>query len=264
MVGHHFISYSSADALEFAVRLHDALEAGPPHVPAWLDRRDIQPGQDWDSEIVEALRTCASFLFLLSEDSVEDHSVCKLEWTRALSYKKPIVPIRFRHNVELPFRLDNCHHIDFTGSFDQGLARLRNHLTWLESPAGFLRGLKDRLEDAKRDLRRPQSPEQEARIRDDLDQLELQVEAHKRIVDDPEGARRRADQSIERDLERKCQPSGPNSGASRTKFLNAPPAVAPSYFQGRHDETRRIGDFLRDDAKRLMMIVLGRGESARR
>ena len=40
------------------------------------------------------------------------------------------------------------------GSFDQGLAKLRNHLNQLESPAGVLRALEDRLADAKRDLRR--------------------------------------------------------------------------------------------------------------
>ena len=258
MAGHQFISYSSADALEFAFKLHEALEAGTPHVPAWLDRRDIKPGQDWDSEIVEAIRACASFLFILSPDSVEDQSVCKLEWTRALSYKKPIVPLLFRPGVELPFRLANRQFIDFIGTFDQPLAQLRNHLTWLESPAGALRGLEERLADARRDLRRAQGPEHEARVRDDLAQLELQVEAQRRIVADPEGAAKRAEESIARGLERERQPSRPISGVSRTKFLNPPPAVAPSYFQGRHDETRLIGDFLRDDAKRLM-TVLGRG-----
>ena len=42
MTGHQFISYSGADARDFAFQLHDTLEAGPPHVPAWLDKRDIK------------------------------------------------------------------------------------------------------------------------------------------------------------------------------------------------------------------------------
>ena len=71
MVGHHFISYSSADAKDFALKLHAALEAGPPQIRAWIDRRDLLPGHDWDSEIEKAIRARASLLFVMSEDSVE-------------------------------------------------------------------------------------------------------------------------------------------------------------------------------------------------
>jgi hypothetical protein len=49
MANHYFISYSSADAADFALRLADALTAGPPSFPAWLDRRDLRSGDDWTS-----------------------------------------------------------------------------------------------------------------------------------------------------------------------------------------------------------------------
>jgi tetratricopeptide (TPR) repeat protein len=42
------------------------------------------------------------------------------------------------------------------------------------------------------------------------------------------------------------------------KFINPPPLVAPTWFQDRYDETRRVGAFLKDEALRLMTIV-GRG-----
>jgi tetratricopeptide (TPR) repeat protein len=255
MAGHHFVSYSSADARDFAFQLHDALEAGPPHVPAWLDRRDITPGQDWDAEIEQAIRTCGSLLFVMSRDSVEDQSVCKHEWTRALRYKKPIVPLLYQRGTVPPFRLENRQHIDFTGSFDQALAKLRNHLGWLASPAGVLRALEDRLADAKRDLRRVDGPEQEARIRSDIDQLEKEIESQRRIVADPEGAKKRTEEIIARGLEQERQPSQPVGGVSRIKFLNPPPAIAPSHFQNRHVETRLIGDFLKDESKRLITVV---------
>src|ERR671933_372719 len=84
MPGHHFISYSSVDAQDFALRLCDTLTAGPPSFPAWLDKRRLQPGDDWDTQLLDAIKTCASLLFIMTRDSVEDESVCKNEWTSAL------------------------------------------------------------------------------------------------------------------------------------------------------------------------------------
>ena len=49
MADAHFISYSSADAPEFALKLANALTAGPPSFPVWLDRCELRPGDDWDS-----------------------------------------------------------------------------------------------------------------------------------------------------------------------------------------------------------------------
>ena len=185
-----------ADAWDFAFKLHDALEAGPPHVPVWLDRRDITPGQDWDTEIEKAIRDCASLLFVMSEDSVEDQSVCKQEWTRALRYKKPIVPLLYHPVAVLPLRLGSRQYIDYTQSFDQALARLRNYLGWLDSPAGVLQALEDRLADAIRDLRRTGSADQETRVRNDIALLETQIEGQRKIAADPEGAKKRTEESI--------------------------------------------------------------------
>jgi TIR domain len=101
MAGHHFISYSGADARDFAFELHQALEAGPPHIPAWLDKKDIMPGRDRDAEIAAAVRDCASLLFVMSKDSVEDQSGCKPEWTLALKYKTPVIPLLYHRGADL-------------------------------------------------------------------------------------------------------------------------------------------------------------------
>jgi tetratricopeptide (TPR) repeat protein len=260
----HFISYSAADAEAFAFRLRDELEAGPPSFPVWLDKRDIQPGQDWDKEIVEALRACPSLLFVMTPDSVEDRSGCKNEWTRALKYKKPIVPIKLHADAEMPFRLEPRQHIDFTRAlesdeqFDAALARLRRHLEWLASPAGALQALNDRLADARRDMRREKEPAQQIRIQDEIDQLTKDVAKQGEVVRDPQAAARRVEESIARGLERERKPERPPAGAQRSKFINPPPGLAPTYFQDRQMESGTLGSFLKDEAVRLVTVV-GRG-----
>ena len=260
----HFISYSSADADEFALRLRRELEAGTPSFPVWLDKRDIKTGQDWDEEIAEALKSCLSLIFVMTRDSVEDESECKREWTYALRYKKPIIPVKLHADAEMPFRLAPRQHIDFTRAtesdeeFNAALARLSKHLEWLASPAGALQALKDRLADAQRDLRRAKDPLQQARTKDDIEQLKKDVAKQEDVVRDPQAAARRVEESIARGLERERKPERPAAGAQRSKFINPPPGLAPTYFQDRHMESGTLGSFLKDDAVRLITVV-GRG-----
>ena len=100
-----FVSYSAVDAADFALSLADKLTAGPPSYHLWVDRRELQPGDDWDEQLVEAIRGCRGLLFVMTADSVRAGSVCKDEWVRALRYKKPVIPLRLDAEAELPFRL---------------------------------------------------------------------------------------------------------------------------------------------------------------
>src|SRR5262245_585716 len=60
---HSFICYSSADGADFALRLAAALEGGEPSFGVWLDvyekqRGRLRPGEYWDDQIAEGIRTC--------------------------------------------------------------------------------------------------------------------------------------------------------------------------------------------------------------
>jgi tetratricopeptide (TPR) repeat protein/nucleoside phosphorylase len=256
-VGHHFICYSSVDATELAFQLADALQAGPPAFRAWVDQRESKPGLDWDEQLADAIRGCDSLIFLMTRDSVTPHATCKQEWTRALKYKKPIIPLLFHTDAEMPFRLEPRNHLDFTGAFDPALKKLREHLVWLATPAGILRNLQDRLAVANRDLKRSDDSDK-SRIQTEIEQLEKQIAEQERLVKDPKGAAKRTEQNIASGLERERQPEKPVSGAARSKFINPPPGVAPTYFQDRYIEMQLIGEFLKDESKRLLTVV-GRG-----
>ena len=211
MGGHYFVSYSRVDAEEFARRLTDKLIAGPPSYPVWLDVRDLQPGGDWDKQIRDAIRECQGLLFLMTEDSVRDYSGCEDEWTWALKYKKPIIPLRFDSKAELPFRFSSRQHIDFTTGFDKGLAKLRDHFDWLTSPAGVLQELRFRLADAERELPRAREEGERERIKQDMEQLRAQIAEQERVVADPAAAAAATRVRIETGL----KGSGSRSGRSR-------------------------------------------------
>ncbi|MFZ1851775.1 MAG: tetratricopeptide repeat protein [Nitrosomonas sp.] len=258
MLNHHFISYSAVDGTEFALRLCDELQSGPPAIEAWLDKRRLQAVSDWDKQLVEAIRDCGSLIFVMTADSVEDASVCKNEWMQALKYKKPILLARFDDKADPPFLLNSRQYLDFTSNFEVGLARLRKDLQNLSSPHGILKAMEYRLSDAQRDLRRAANSTETARISDEIAQLRKRIEGQKRIIDNPQAATEQTEHSIQAGLKREQQPEKPTSRLAHSKFINPPPDIAPIYFQNRHIETKLIGDFLKDPSRRLLTI-LGRG-----
>ena len=255
---HFFVSYSRVDGADFALSLADKLTAGPPSYHLWVDRRELQPGDDWDEQIVEAIRGCRGLLLVMTADSVRAGSACKDEWVRALKYKKPVIPLQLHAEAELPFRLGSRQFVDFS-DVDVGVARLREYLAWTSKPEGVLAELRTRRADAERELLRA-DPARRPQIEREIADLDQRIAAQREAIDHPLAAQTQTAERIETGLERERQPEKPVSKVvvSRARFVNPPPMAAPGHFQDRHVETGQVADFLRAAGLRVMTVA-GRG-----
>jgi len=260
----YFLSYSSVDSRELALQIREALSNGRDPVSVWVDVRELRPGTDWDDQLVEAIRRCAGLIFLASPDSVEPKSVCKQEWTRALKYKKPVIPILCHPDAEIPFGLQTRHYLDFTTRIPEGIESLRQHLAWMHSPAGQRQLLEEQAADARRDLRRARDEVQRQRIQDDLDELLQRIQAQTEQMAKPEIVTARVDDSIRAGLERDRRPEPLARNPAGIRFLNPPPASAPAYFQDRTAETALAARFLQEPDQRILTLVAraGMGKTA--
>jgi WD40 repeat protein len=84
-----FISYSRSDR-PFVHRLHEALTGQG--LSVWVDFEDIPPTAEWLAELYSGVERAASFLFVISPDSVASE-MCQVEVLHALKHGKRVVPI---------------------------------------------------------------------------------------------------------------------------------------------------------------------------
>jgi hypothetical protein len=123
-----FLSYARED-IASAQRLYDNLRAEGADV--WFDKYSLVPGQNWETEIVQAIRGSRFFLALLSAKSVNKKGYVQKEIKQALDVldEYPETGIFL-----IPVRLDNCkptyeklRHLQWVDMFpdwDDGLAHI--------------------------------------------------------------------------------------------------------------------------------------------
>jgi len=118
-----FVSYAREDSV-FSLKLGNDLKRAGANV--WIDQIDIEPGQEWDSAIEEAVEKSPWMLVILSPASVASKNV-RDEISFALKKEKRIIPVLYQA-CSVPFRLDRIQHVDFRSDYAQGLTRLLNTL----------------------------------------------------------------------------------------------------------------------------------------
>ena len=78
----------------------------------WLDEK-LSGGQLWWNEILERIRKCDVFVFVLDRESLSS-AACSSEYNYADALGKPILPIRVSPEVSLPAALSVIQSVDYS------------------------------------------------------------------------------------------------------------------------------------------------------
>ena len=119
-----FISYSSADKAT-AERICGALEEAG--VSCWIAPRNIEPGTDYPTALVEAIRSVRVLVLILTEPAAASPHILS-EVGHAFNGKKRIIPFRISQKAvpeDLEYFLSLTQWLDAAdGCTDQNLKRL--------------------------------------------------------------------------------------------------------------------------------------------
>jgi tetratricopeptide (TPR) repeat protein len=142
-----FISYRHEDQT-VADRVCQALERR--HVDCWIAPRDMPPGEDWPTGIVEGVQQCHTFVLILSENCQNSRHIAR-ELELADSHAMRIVALRIQ-DVQPPpqllFFLGNVQWLDAFGDrFDASMGRLAEAMTRSDSYPAPLTRIDPRVHD---------------------------------------------------------------------------------------------------------------------
>jgi hypothetical protein len=104
-----FICYSRKD-LEQIKELVECVRAGGYN--PWFDKY-LTPGQDWKHELKTIIQGCDAFVYAITSDSLTSEW-CQWELHEAAKMGKPIFPVLFQTNLEIPKEIASLQWVDFS------------------------------------------------------------------------------------------------------------------------------------------------------
>lgn len=107
-----FISYSRDD-FAFVDKLCHQLHKS--QISYWIDRRDIQAGEDWSRAIDRGLELCDLMILIMSPSSITSKQV-ESEWKYFHSKHKPIIQIRMDPSIKGHHEINTLQNIDLDNS----------------------------------------------------------------------------------------------------------------------------------------------------
>lgn len=128
-----FVSYSRQDASIAAAIASDLRQLNH---DVWFDH-ELTGGQEWWQKILEEIRECDLFAFVISTESLESQA-CMQEWEYASALAKRILPFLGGERVRtavLPDALSKIHFVDYRTQDKHALLRLVKAVAGLPASA---------------------------------------------------------------------------------------------------------------------------------
>lgn len=124
-----FISYARED-YSYAKRLFDSLRRRQGIVP-WLDKKNILPGMDWESEVTQALQDSRFFIPLLSNNSVNKTGFVQKEIKEGLRRLALfpmgaifVIPARLDESEPKDHELQRLNWVDLFPDWNAGIRQI--------------------------------------------------------------------------------------------------------------------------------------------
>ncbi|EKD64441.1 MAG: TPR protein [uncultured bacterium] len=254
-----FISYSRSDGDYFANELYHFL-AENGYQP-WLDTKNIIPGDLWQNKSDSAIRTCWLLLFIATPESVKS-PLCTAEWNRALTYKKPVVPLLYQE-VLFPLFLEQRQYISFIDSNIDGFDELLKHLIFLNTPEGELHILQSRYDDLELELTRHRNPQI---IKEERLKIIDQISFKKRVLADPLAQEKRIKNAIEMGIKNEHEHKSIDVSIEKFNYfriIGNPPIGITYFFKNRDSERRNIKEYLAPDNDIKIICIYGKAGSGK-
>lgn len=133
-----FVSYAGGDK-ETAFRIAAFLE--DKGIVCWIAPRDVPPGTDYGTAILDGIEGCSAFILVLSEEA-NDSTFVRKEVERAVSKGKPVLPVRIREvapSGALEFFVSSSQWVDaWRSPMEQHLAVLADAIMALRGDGTVL------------------------------------------------------------------------------------------------------------------------------
>jgi hypothetical protein len=131
---HIFISYAKENRV-IAERLYMDLRRN--NCDAWLDSKNLLPGQNWKLEILNKIETAEMFLLVVSKYSINKSGYVQKEIKEAIEIleQKPsdqifIIPVRIDETQPIDRELKNLNWINLFPSYEQGFGQILRTISY--------------------------------------------------------------------------------------------------------------------------------------